>query len=234
MRLRTWPKSDSPWCLILNAAWQCPLHWIPSTSLFPKRYRVESVKAFKTAFIRQRSSSGMPPTPCVFFAIQTNRPGPSRPRVDAIIKCLDDASVHAGHGLLVLPENAQPYLHNCIKRRLRNRLSLQCASASRIERFYELSPKGGRAEYIVRRDQDRRYSSYLRNLAMGLVLVNGQIPWVLHEEKHYDAYIGLDVLHNTAAGCFLYERGTKCVVRTWESRQSEKVRYTAFLLGWAM
>src|ERR1041384_6169776 len=58
---------------------------------------------------------------------------------------------------------------------------------------------------------------------MGLLLVNHQWPWVLENKTHYDAYIGVDVLRNTAAFTFFYEGGRKCFVRLEESPQREKL-----------
>jgi hypothetical protein len=144
-------------------------------------------------------------------------------QVDAILNAIGNSDVNGGHGVLVLPHDAKPDLHNYIKRRLHDSVQFQCANAQKIEEFYELRPTNGRAEYVVRRDQDGKYISYLRNTAMGLLLVNRQIPWVLKDGTHYDVYIGVDVLKNTAAFTFFYEGGRRCFVRRETSKQKEKL-----------
>jgi hypothetical protein len=58
---------------------------------------------------------------------------------------------------------------------------------------------------------------------MGLLLVNRQWPWVLADGTHYDMYIGLDVLHNTAAFTFFSEGGRRCHLHAVDSQQKEKL-----------
>jgi len=58
---------------------------------------------------------------------------------------------------------------------------------------------------------------------MGLLLVNRQWPWVLEQMTHYDAYVAVDVLNNTAAFTFFYSGGRHCFVRGEVSRQKEKL-----------
>lgn len=67
-----------------------------------------------------------------------------------------------------------------------------------------------------------QYQSYLRYAAMGLLLVNRQWPWVLAEDMHYDMYIGLDVLHSTAAFTFFSEGGRQCFMQSITSSQSDE------------
>lgn len=129
----------------------------------------------------------------------------------------------SGHGVLVLLDAAKPDLHNFLKRRLYDRLQLQCARASKLRDFYQLQPRQGTAAFTVPADRERDYTSYLRYTALGLLLVNRQWPWVLENGTHYDVYIGLDVLRNTAAFTFFHEGGRKCFVRLEESQQKEKV-----------
>jgi hypothetical protein len=86
------------------------------------------------------------------------------------------------------------------------------------------SPKnlGTGAIAPVAEDFAKRYVSYLRYTAMGLLLVNRQWPWVLPEGTHYDMYIALDVLNHTAAFTFFSQGGRQCYVETVESRQRGK------------
>jgi len=61
------------------------------------------------------------------------------------------------------------------------------------------------------------------SLALGLLIVNRQWPWVLEQRTNYEVYIGVDVLHNTAAITFFYEGGRRCFVRTRQSKQKERL-----------
>jgi len=83
-----------------------------------------------------------------------------------------------------------------------SQIQFQCVSARKVKSFYKLVPANGRAEYEVDREQERNYTSYLRYTTLGLLLVNRRWPWVLDRPTHYDAYIGVDVLRNTAAFTF--------------------------------
>jgi len=144
-------------------------------------------------------------------------------QVDAILEAADENGAMSGHGVLILPENAALDLHNYIKKRLYSKIQFQCVSAAKVRGFYKLVPTNGGAGYEVDREQERNYQSYLRYTALGLLLVNRRWPWVLDRPTHYDAYIGVDVLRNTAAFTFFYEGGRKCFVRLEESPQKEKV-----------
>jgi hypothetical protein len=144
-------------------------------------------------------------------------------QVDAVLGALERTEVPSGHGVLVLPGSAKPDLHNFLKRRLHGQLQLQCVRAAKVRDFYQLVPRNGRATYAVPAEPDPEYISYLRYTAMGLLLVNRQWPWVLENGTHYDVYIGLDVLLNTAAFTFFYEGGRKSFVRLEASKQKEKV-----------
>ena len=146
-----------------------------------------------------------------------------RDQVDAIIHAAQGNGTLSGHGVLVLPENADPDLHNYIKKRLHSQIQFQCVSARKVKSFYKLVPANGKALYEVDREQERNFTSYLRYTTLGLLLVNRRWPWVLDRPTHYDAYIGVDVLRNTAAFTFFYEGGKKCFVRLEESPQKEKV-----------
>ena len=144
-------------------------------------------------------------------------------QVDCINKAISQAEVHSGRGLLMLPAKAQPDLHNLLKRKLGDTLQFQCVDARKVRDFYEIRPQNGRSGFVVCGHLNSRYVSYLRYTAMGLLLVNRQWPWVLPEGTHYDMYVAIDVLHNTAAFTFFGEGGRTCIVRTVRSEQSEKL-----------
>ena len=144
-------------------------------------------------------------------------------QVEAIHAAIDEAGVSHGHAVLVLPEHAKPDLHNYMKRVLHERVQTQCVSAARLREFYERVSGNGRAGYAVPSARQSRYASYLRYTALGLLMVNRQWPWVLDKGTQYDAYVGIDVLNNTAAFTFFYEGGRKCFVRSHVSKQAEKL-----------
>jgi hypothetical protein len=144
-------------------------------------------------------------------------------QVEAIMTTLDEAEIDRGHVVLMLPENAKPDLHNYIKRKLLNRLEVQCVNAGKVKSFYKLVPRQGKAEYEVQADLEHQYASYLRYTALGLLIINRQWPWVLEDWTNYDVYVGIDVLHHTAAFTFLYEGGRRCFVRYRASKQKEKL-----------
>src|SRR5207245_152196 len=143
-------------------------------------------------------------------------------QVDAILGAAEQNEAMSGHGILVLPENAAPDLHNYIKKRLHSKIQFQCVSAAKVRSFYKMVPANGKVQYALDGEEERNYPSYLRYTALGLLLVNRRWPWVLDRPTHYDAYIGVDVLRNTAAFTFFYEGGKKCFVRLEESPQKEK------------
>lgn len=144
-------------------------------------------------------------------------------QVDAILKGIEGAGISTGRGVLILPARAEPDLHNFVKRKLNNRMQLQCVSAGRVAEFYEVVGHNGQAAWSVRDELANRYISYLRYAAMGLLLVNRQWPWVLAQDTNYDMYIGLDVLERTAAFTFFSEGGRHCYIHSVESQQKEKL-----------
>ncbi len=141
-------------------------------------------------------------------------------QVNSVVHALDLNRVNGGRGVLVLPPGSQPDLHNYLKKNLRNRIQFQCMAAEKIRGFYGVVRDGqDRAEPRP----ERRFHSYLFNAVMGLMIVNRQWPWVLHEATNYDAYIGLDVLNHTAALTFFYEGGRVCAMRDHESSNKERL-----------
>lgn len=144
-------------------------------------------------------------------------------QVDAIMAAIDKSGVGSGRGILMLPARAESDLHNFLKKNLQHRLQFQCVNATKVAEFYELKPQNGKAIYRVASDLNNRYVSYLRYTAMGLLIVNRQWPWVLATSTHYDMYIGVDVLHGTAAFTFFAEGGRECFLHSVESQQKEKL-----------
>lgn len=143
-----------------------------------------------------------------------------RAQVSSVRQALEENEVNGGRGIMVLPFRAQSDLHNYLKRALREQIQFQCMSAEKIVGFYRTN---GANISFVPSQLESRYRSYLFNAVMGLMIVNRQWPWVLHEGTHYDCYIGLDVLNHTAAMTFCYEGGRVCAMRDQVSRDKERL-----------
>ena len=141
-------------------------------------------------------------------------------QVNSVFHALDQNDVNGGRGVLVLPPRSQPDLHNYLKKKLRDRMQFQCMAAEKLKGFYGIV-RDGRDHAEPR--PEGRFHSYLLNAVMGLMIVNRQWPWVLHQETHYDAYIGLDVLNHTAAFTFFYEGGRVCAMRDQGSSNKERL-----------
>jgi hypothetical protein len=144
-------------------------------------------------------------------------------QVESIVESIDEAGVKSGRGVLVLPSTAEPDLHNFLKKKLRDRIQIQCLDANKVNEFYGWSISGSEKQHGVRQDLQGRYQSYLRYAAMGLLMVNRQWPWVLAKNTHYGMYIGLDVLHSTAAFTFFSDGGRQCFMHSVDSSQKERL-----------
>ena len=146
-------------------------------------------------------------------------------QVDAVIGVLDMERVQGGCGLLVLPENAKPDLHNYLKRSLQDRFRFQCVSAKMVRSHYfaQMQRDDKATRWVVAKEREQSYVSYLRYVALGTLLVNRQWPFILEDKTNYEIYIGLDVLKNTAAFSFFHGGGRMCYVQARVSRKKEKL-----------
>jgi hypothetical protein len=143
--------------------------------------------------------------------------------VDAILAGVRQSNVKHGRGVLVLPAKAPDDLHNYIKRALREQLQFQCLKADRLESFFHTVIRDGARSIEAIPGLNRRLSSYINFAALGLLIVNRQWAWTLHEGTRYEAYVNFDVLNGHAAFTFFYEGGRHCYTRTLDSGQSEKL-----------
>ena len=100
---------------------------------------------------------------------------------------------------------------------------MQCADAEKLRSYYIDQVSGGKSRFGVVPRLEGKFRSYLRNLALGLLIVNRQWPWVLAQPTCYEAYIGLDVLKPMAAMSFFFEGGRRCVLRAAEAKAAEKL-----------
>lgn len=144
-------------------------------------------------------------------------------QVQAIRAALQRKNASEGYALLVLPNNADPKLHNLIKRDLWPRLQIQCARTCAIRKFYMPHEDNGKREWEVDPERERDYVSYLRYLALGVLLVNRQWPFMLAQPQHYDLYVGIDVLNNTVGMTFFYAAAGECHFYHATSQQKEKL-----------
>jgi hypothetical protein len=146
-------------------------------------------------------------------------------QVDAIMTAIKKANINWGHAVLILPASAEESLHNYVKRKLVKDYSCpcQCVKADSVSAFYETVDWKEEPKWMVKKDLQRRYVSYLRYTALGHLIVNRKWLWALSTPMNYDVHIGLDVLANTAVFTFLYEGGRRCYIRYAESKQKEKL-----------
>lgn len=140
-------------------------------------------------------------------------------QVRAIQKAVAHNGIRRGYALLVLPERATRDLHNYIKRALWPDLQFQCAMASKIRRYYDQGGGGLRAAP----DQLGKLTSYVRNCAFGMLVVNRKWPWALAQPLHYDVYIGIDVLNRMAGLTFIYNHGQQIFFRDYPCKQKERL-----------
>ena len=146
-------------------------------------------------------------------------------QVEAIVAGLDRAKVGHGRGVLVLPAKSHADLHNYVKKALRDRFEFQCLDATKLAGFFctVLRKDKGSSVMEPRPELERKFSSYLRYAALGLLIVNRQWGWVLADGTHYDGYISFDVLNRQAAFTFFYHGGRDCYTKLYESNQREKL-----------
>lgn len=142
-----------------------------------------------------------------------------RQQVAAIKKAVEDNRIDRGAALLILPENAHRDLHNYIKRELFETIHFQCAQATSLKRYFRNNGSG----YEVKGDLAGKYVSYVRNTAIGLLLVNHKWPFGLKTPLNYDLPFGIDVLNSMAGFTYAYNGGKDCYFRHGRSSQGEKL-----------
>lgn len=142
-------------------------------------------------------------------------------QVQAIQAAITENALHRGYALLVLPERAKGDLHNYIKRALWPNLQIQCAMARKICSHYVRV--GSDSGFQPALDRAKKLTSYMRNCALGMLVVNRKWPWALAEPLHYDVYIGIDVLNRMAGLTFVYGHGQHIVFKDYPSQQKERL-----------
>jgi hypothetical protein len=142
-------------------------------------------------------------------------------QVQAIQKAIANNGIGRGYALLVLPERSERDLHNYIKRALWPNLQFQCAMAGRIRGYYER--QGSQGAFRPMPDRLGKLTSYVRNCALGMLVVNRKWPWTLARPLHYDAYIGIDVLNRMAGLTFIYNHGQQIFFHDYPCKQKERL-----------
>ena len=120
--------------------------------------------------------------------------------------------------LVVLPpymsRNRAAKLRRHIKRILSPEVRTKCILASEI---LKRLPSKGRDNH----EKSGKYQSYLSYTALDLLVTSGYRLWALAEPLHYDLYIGIDVLTNTAGFTFVADGGAICRFVPSTSEQQE-------------
>jgi len=140
-------------------------------------------------------------------------------QVEAILSAVAENELTHGYALLILPSRAQSDLHNYIKKRLWPDIQCQCASADSIGSFYQ----NDRNNWVVKEESRQRYLSYLRYLALGVLMVNRKWISALSQPLNYDVYIGIDVLNHMAGFTYVYLGGEKTYFRSYPTPHKEKL-----------
>ena len=144
-------------------------------------------------------------------------------QVEAIKTAVADNGISRGYTLLVLPQRAHRDLHNYIKRALWPHVQFQCATASKLNTFYEL--RDGGKTCVPRAGKGGKLTRFVQNCALGMLIANRKWPWALAKPLHYEVYIGIDVLNRMAGLTFIYQtpRGQEIIFRNYTCKQAESL-----------
>jgi hypothetical protein len=130
-----------------------------------------------------------------------------------------DASGGMACALVILPDTYSHGDTGNLRRHIKTMLypvRTKCILASEITSYLRRTPNG----YEVK---NNIYRSYLFNTVLKLLVISGAKPWILADQLHYDLYIGIDVLNNTAGFSFLSAGGELLQFRSFTSGDQEKL-----------
>ncbi len=96
--------------------------------------------------------------------------------------------------------------------------------AKKLSSYYEIFHDGHETKYRVKNNTSNNFQSYLRNIALGMLIVNHKWPWALNDALNYDAHIGVDVSNSIAGVSFIYNDARICFFRSYPSQRKEKLR----------
>lgn len=141
-------------------------------------------------------------------------------QVQVIKEAITRNQITRGYALLVLPERVAPDLHHYIKHALWPDLQFQCATACKLRRHYVQRPNGG---FAPAPGQGGKLESYVRNCALGMMVINRKWLWALAAPLHHDVYVGIDVLNGMAGVTFVYSRGRRVIFRNFRCKHKERL-----------
>lgn len=145
---------------------------------------------------------------------------PATFQIQAIDCILQQQNASKGFALFILPDlttESDRYVrsfHDCLKNKFYPDLKVQCASAYKINTFFQKFPNADAAglhEFRVPEDRKPRFRSYLLNLVLEHLIVNRKWPYALAKNLHYDIYIGIDVHDRYAGFTFFFRNGEDIV-----------------------
>lgn len=142
-------------------------------------------------------------------------------QVKAIKKAIEKNEIDRGCALLILPEKAHTDLHNFIKRELFETLHFQCLNATNLKKNFRYNQQN--KKFDLNESKKGKYFGYIRNTALGMLIVNRQRFFALKHPLYYDVYIGIDVLNNVAGFTYIYNGGRSYYFRYYQSVQGEKL-----------
>jgi hypothetical protein len=137
-------------------------------------------------------------------------------QIHEIALTLQQQNAVNGFALFILPDTAADSkrriktFHDCLKSKFYPDLKVQCASASKIQSYFQAfaNPQvSGMKEYRVPEDKKPKFRSYLFNLVMEHLIINRKWPFALAQNLHYDIYIGVDVHERYAGFTFFFKNG---------------------------
>lgn len=192
----------------------------PQYIFIPKSLHRSIGKEFQSQFVYQMKQFLSHPYTITPILYNDQNARNLRQQVEAIKRAVDENNIDRGRALLILPENANPDLHNFIKRELFETLHFQCANAAFLKKFFYSTENNG---YTLKENLKGKFISYKRYTSLGMLLVNRQWPFALKNPLCYDVYIGIDVLNNIAGFTYIYNGGKDCYFQHYQSGQGEKI-----------
>ncbi len=95
------------------------------------------------------------------------------------------------------------------------------------KKTYTSVTRKGETRYVVKDTQRKRFSGYLRNVALNkILLTNGKWPFILDKPLYAEVVIGIDVKNNTAAFTLIADGGKIIRFTMSPSRQKEQLLKT--------
>src|SRR5712692_3253155 len=138
-------------------------------------------------------------------------------QVRAVTAALNENQIDRGYALVVLPEGAAQDLHNFLKTKLWPNVQLQCATAAKLVSYYDRSSGKCHAS------QEGKLRGFVRNCALGMMVLNRKWAWTLTDPLHYEVYVGIDVLNQMAGLTFVYRHASNIFFRHAQCKHKERL-----------